>query len=141
MMKNIVNTFPKFLVAAAVMLAITATQIGIADAGGSRSVDRSWSKGSASGSMSKSVTRGNGSWSRDATRTGPNGNTIQRSTQRSSDPESGSGSFSTTTTLPSGETATRSRSVTRTESGIVTERQVSGPGGSSRSVTRTIEVE
>jgi len=136
-MKPTLSSTSKYLVAAMALLTFSLVYVDTASADGSRTVNRNWSTAGGSGGMSKSVTRGDGMWNRDVTRSGPNGYTLERNTQRSYDPGTGS-SYSNTTTLPSGATMSRSRSVTQTESGVAAERQVTGPQGASRSVTRTL---
>jgi hypothetical protein len=74
--------FLKYVIATTLVVAAAAAMIKVADAG-SRNVNRSWSGANGSGGMSKSVTGGNGIRTRDVTRTGPNGNSLQRNTQRS----------------------------------------------------------
>jgi hypothetical protein len=128
--------FPKYLLAALAIAAFSVATVGDV-AAGERNVTRSWSGPAGSGNASKSVTRGNGAWNRSVTRTGPNGNTLQHDSQRSYDPSTGTGSYNSSTTLPSGATTSRSRTVTRTESGVTVDRQGSGPAGNSRSVTRS----
>ena len=129
--------FLKYVIATTLVVAIGVVLIKAADAG-SRNVNRSWSGPNGSGGMSKSVTGGNGSRSRDVTRTGPDGNSLQRSTQRTYQEGAGT-TYDNTTTLPSGSTVTRQRSVTPTEDGLTVNRQITGPEGNTGSVTRTYD--
>jgi hypothetical protein len=127
--------FLKYVIATTLVVAIAAVLIKAADAG-SRNVNRSWSGPNGSGGMSKSVAGGNGSRTRDVTRTGPNGNSLQRNTERTYQEGAGT-TYDNTTTLPSGSTVERSRSVTPTENGVTVNRQVTGPEGNTGSVTRS----
>jgi hypothetical protein len=129
--------FLKYVIATTLVVAIGVALIKAADAG-SRNVDRSWSGTSGSGALSKSVTSGNGSRTRDVTRTGPNGNSLQRNTQRTYQEGAGT-TYDNTTTLPSGSTVMRQRSVTPTEDGVTVNRQITGPEGNTGSVTRSYD--
>jgi hypothetical protein len=135
-MKRHMIWFLKYLVATTLTVAVSAAIVHAAYAG-SRNVNRSWSGANGSHSVSKSESWGNGAWNRDALRTGPNGNSVERNTQRTYQQGQGT-TYNNTTTLPSGSTIMRSRSVTPTgDGGVTVNRDVTGPNGNSGSVTRT----
>lgn len=128
--------FVKYLIATALTVAASAAIVHAAYAG-SRSVNRGWSGPRGSHSVSKSESWGNGAWNRDVVRTGPNGNSLERNTQRTYQAGQ-STTYNNTTTLPSGSTIMRSRSVTPTgDGGVTVNRGYTGPNGNSGSVTRT----
>jgi hypothetical protein len=134
-MKRHLSWFVKYLIATTLTVAVSAALVHIAYAG-SRNVSRGWSGPNGSGGMSKSTSWGNGAWNRDVVRTGPSGNSLERDTQRSYQPGVGS-SYSNTTTLPSGSTIMRQRSVTPTDGGVTVNRAITGPEGNTKTVTRT----
>ena len=125
----------KYVVATTLTVAIGAVAIKAAHAG-SREVNRNWTGPNGSHSVSKSANGGNGSWNRNVTRTGPQGNTLQRDTQRTYDPGQ-SATYSNTTTLPSGATVLRNRSLTNNGDSVTVHRDATGPQGNTGSVTRT----
>jgi len=125
--------FIKYVIATTVTVAVAAVALHTAYAG-SRSVNRSWTGPNGSHSVSKDVSGGNGVWNRDVTRTGPQGNTYQRNTQRTYDPGNSAG-YSNTTTLPSGSTILRNRSITNNGDSVTVYREITGPQGNTGSVT------
>lgn len=125
----------KYVIATTVTVAVAVVAVRAADAG-SRQVNKSWTGPNGSHSVSKNVTGGNGSWNRDVSRTGPQGNIYQRNTQRSYD-RGQSATYSKTTTLPSGSTVQRDRSVVNNGDSVTVNRAYAGPQGNTGSVTHT----
>ena len=99
--------FVKYVIATAVTVAVSVAAIHAAHAG-SREVNRSWTGPNGTYSASKTVSRSDGSWDRSVTRTGPNGNSVQRD-----------------------------RSIANNGDSVTVDRAVTGPQGNTRSVTRT----
>jgi hypothetical protein len=83
------------------------------------------------GNYSNKITRQPGSVQRDTTATGVNGQSVSHTKNRTIDPATGTLTSSASTTLPSGQTTSRSLTSQATETGRSTTATATGPNGNS----------
>ena len=100
----------------ALTLGLAIALFASAASAGERKVTRSW-EGQRGGSVTKSTSRGGGTATREVTRTGPNGKTLQRNGERTVDADSQSVTRSSGTVFPDGTSRSRTRTTTRNEDG------------------------
>ncbi len=123
------NTSIKYRLRILAALALAGTLTPPVLAGGA-GVQRSWS-GPNGNSVQKQLMLEDGTLTRQVQRNGAAGGSS--SVTRSGSP----GQWTVQRSGPQGNTLQRSNSVTRDENGVQVERQASGPGGGSRSVNRS----
>lgn len=133
------NTVYKIPMIAATLLLMLGSAAGAAQAG-ERHVARSH-QGPHGGSASVQRDRGDGLYQRSVQRQGPAGRSLETQRSRSYDPQTGTyqGSASRTVTGVDGQSASRSREVTREDGQATVTRQLSGPNGQTLSRSRSVE--
>jgi len=101
-----------------------------------RQVTRTGNNGN-SASRTSTVNRTDQGYQRDVVRQGPQGNSRTKSTQGQWDADSGTWNRQTSATNANGQSATATKSVTRTDDGYSSSKTVTGPQGNS--ATKTAE--
>lgn len=121
----------------ALTLGLAMALFASAASAGERKVTRGW-EGQRGGGVTKSVSRGGGTATRDVTRTGLNGKTLQHSGQRTVDPESQSVTRSSSTVFPDGASRARTRTTTLNEDGTYSvQGERTNRGGETKSFSGT----
>lgn len=131
------NTYHKIPAIAATVLLVLGSAAGAAQAG-ERHVARS-RQGPHGGSVAVQRDRGDGLYQRSVQRQGPAGRSLEAQRSRSYDPETGTyqGGASRTVTGAEGQTASRSREVTREDGQATVTRQITGPNGQTSTYQRS----
>lgn len=131
------NPSHKIPVIAATVLLVLGSAAGAAQAG-ERHITRS-RQGPHGGSMAVQRDRADGLYQRSVQRQGPAGRSLEGQRSRRYDPETGTyqGSASRTVTGIDGQTASRSREVTREDGQATVTRQITGPNGRTSTYQRS----
>lgn len=131
------NTYHKIPAIAAIVLLVLGSTATVAQAG-DRHIART-RQGPHGGSVAVQRDRGDGLYQRSVQRQGPAGRSLEAQRSRGYDPETGTyqGSASRTVTGVDGQTASRSREVTREDGQATVTRQITGPNGRTSTYQRS----